>query len=296
MISLSQTSLSTSIAAKYINDAEKIPFSPSEYSRFKYGSKEIARKYGYELAEAFIVYLKKGVWEEQLKQNIPIVVISSPYCFIPTATFAMKDYFIQRLNSFLISKNFPVVEETKINRTITYKEDYGELSFEQRLNLIKNDSFTIDNAFCRGKLCIFLDDIRITGSHELVIKNMLSFYRSKNSLDFIESHCMFLYYAILTNSDIPPQIENYLNYYSVKTLKDLDKIINNEDFLLNTRTVKFILNYEHKECKEFFDYQRNKFLTNLYFQAIGNSYHLIPEYSLNLQYLKKLIQKPWKTK
>jgi hypothetical protein len=62
-------------------------------------------------------------------------------------------------------------------RTITYKEDYGELDAEQRLlKLIGNDSFHIDKMFLKGKTLVFLDDIRITGGHERMIMKMIDEY------------------------------------------------------------------------------------------------------------------------
>ena len=73
-----------------ITEKDKFPFSPTDYSKFKFGCKDTSRLFGYELADAFAYeYVLSGKIQKQ------IVVISSPYCFIPTATFAMKDYFVQ---------------------------------------------------------------------------------------------------------------------------------------------------------------------------------------------------------
>ena len=256
----------------------KFPFCPESYSKFKFGCKDTSREFGIALAEAF-------AWEyivpNKLKKQI--VVVSSPYCFIPTATFAMKDYFVQRINQYLVQAGLPVVEETKIHRTITYKEDYGELSAEQRLALIQNDGFHIDIEFIKGKQIIFLDDIRITGSHEKVISRMMDQFN-------IKEDCIFTYFAELVNMDIDPKVENYLNYFYVKNLLDLDKIIKNDSFLFNTRIVKYMLNSPHEEFKVFINYQRVKFLETFYYLAIGNSYHLMDDYKVNLNYLKNLLK------
>lgn len=261
-----------------IKEEKKFSFSPTEYSKFKFGDKDTARKFGYALASGFI---KDYLWTDTIKEQI--VVISSPYCFIPTATFAMKDYFIQRLNEFLVTEKLPVVEETKIHRTITYKEDYGNLSAEERHTLIHNDGFHIDKEFIKGKTLLFLDDIKITGSHEKVIRRMIEEYD-------LDNRCIFLYFAELENKEIHPRIENYLNYYFVKTLLDLDKVIKNGNFLLNTRVIKYILNSDHSEFRTFIQYQPIKLVHNIYHLAIGNSYHLIDEYQTNLKYIKKLIK------
>lgn len=257
----------------------KFPFSPENYSRFKFGDKEISREYGLALADAFAwKYILSG------KLTEPLVIISSPYCFIPTATFAMKDYFVQRLNQYLIQCNLAVVEETKIHRTITYKEDYGELSAEDRFKLIEKDGFHMDFDFIANKTAIFLDDIKITGSHERVITRMLDANGRTENL-------LFVYFAELIDKDIDPKVENYLNYAFVKNLLDLDKIIKNDAFILNTRIIKYMLNYDTNEFKTFINYQKIKLVESIYHLAIGNSYHLIDDYKENLEIVKQLLNK-----
>lgn len=259
------------------NDEKTFGFDPALYSKFKFGCKDAAEKFGHELAIAFFHHSFRHTPKDQ-----KIVVLSSPYCFIPTATFAMKDYFVRTLNDLLITFGFNVVEETKIHRTITYKEDYGELSAEERYKLIQNDGFHIDVNFIKGKTLLLLDDIKITGSHERVIERMVV---DNNLLDLKR---YYIYFAELVNQSIDPKIENFLNYYYVKDLISLDKLIKNENFLLNTRVVKFMLNFDPHKFREFITYQRQQFINTVYHLAIGNSYHLIPEYQENLLVLKSL--------
>jgi len=257
---------------------DEIPFSAIDYSKFKFGDKDIARDFGYALADGFIK--RNGLRHCKYEQ---IVVISSPYCFIPTATFAMKDYFVQRLNEFLVERNHRVVEEAKIHRTITYKEDYGALSAEDRMKLIGNDGFHIDANFVDNKTLLFLDDIIITGSHERVVKRMLEEYK-------ISADCKFLYFAELANKDIHPKIENDLNFAFVKDLYTLDKVIKNESFLFNTRVVKFMLNAPASEFSTFIRFQKEAFLQTFIHLAIGNSYHTIPDYHFNFTTLKNYLK------
>lgn len=248
-------------------------FSPGLYSRFKFGDGVAAQHFGETLADGFIEYLKLNPICEQL------VVISSPYSFIPTATFAMKDHFVYRLNHYLAENGLPTVQETKVHRTITYKEDYGELNAEERMRLIGNDSFHIDKAFLEGKTLLFLDDIKITGSHERMIRKMATEYGLNNTM-------YMLYFAELADSNIHPNIENTLNYYEVKSIFDLDRIINGPDFRINTRLVKYILNYEHGSFRLFIQDQTDAFIRQLYHMAIGNGYHLMESYEANLIYIK----------
>jgi hypothetical protein len=256
-----------------IQDSNNFGFNPKKYSKFKYGDDSVAKEFGCALAEGFINdFLAKTPIINQ------IVVISSPYAFIPTATFGMKNYFVFRLNRWLVENEYLVVQETKVTRSITYKEDYGELDEVQRLKLIGNDTFQIDREFLKGKVLLFLDDIRITGSHEKMITKMLREYRLENEVHL-------LYFAELINKNIHPNIENFLNYYHVKSIFDLDDIIKNERFSINTRIVKYILNNDSETFKIFIQNHSDSFLELLYDMAIGNNYHAIEAYQENLKTL-----------
>jgi PRTase ComF-like len=260
-----------------IKDPDRPGFNPHDYSRFKFGDDTMARSFGYALADGFI---RKHLDSPDFPQ--PIVVISSPYSFIPTATFAMKNHFVARLNRHLAQQNLPVVEETKVHRTVTYKEDYGALSAEERMQLIGNDSFHIDHTFVKGKTLLFLDDIRITGSHERMILKMTEQYQLNNKI-------FLLYFAQLDNPAIHPRYENFLNYYFVKSVFDIENIVNNGAFVFNTRVIKYILNSDFVSFKIFSDKMSEHFLNTLYDLALGNSYHQMESYAQNLDYLNEIL-------
>ncbi|MFA6247860.1 MAG: phosphoribosyltransferase family protein [Mucilaginibacter sp.] len=268
---------STTYSLHHIHHHSTFGFDAGDYSRFKFGDGAVSKDFGIALADGFISeYLAENPISQQ------IVVISSPYSFIPTATFAMKNWFVYRLNHWLAEQGLPVVQEAKVHRTITYKEDYGELNAEQRMNLIGNDQFHIDKDFLQGKTLLFLDDIRITGSHERMIMKMVDAYGLDNNIHM-------LYFAQLINTDIHPNVENYLNYYQVKTIFDLDGIIKSGNFCINTRIVKYILNYSFDSFCMFIENQQADFVEQLYNMALGNGYHTIEAYERNLNFIKKLL-------
>lgn len=268
--------MTTTYSLHKITDTGNFGFCPDDYSRFKFGDDEVAERFGIGLAEGFIkAHLENGPVPQ-------LVVVSSPYSFIPTATFAMKNHFVFRLNRWLASHGYPVLQETKVHRTITYKEDYGELDAAQRLKLIGNDSFHIDKAFLEGKKILFLDDIRITGGHEKMILKMVDTYDLQNDI-------YLLYYAELQNKNIHPNIENYLNYHFVKSIFHLEKIIQQEQFFINTRLVKYILNYDYESFCIFLQNQSDKFINLLYNMALGNGYHTIEAYQKNLNFISNYL-------
>lgn len=256
-----------------IDNENDFGFSPNDYSKFKHGAINIARQFGYLLAEQFIENCFKNHYDGR-----QIVVLPSAYSYIPTASFFLKVFFVEKLNLFLFENGYPVVEETKINRTVTYREDYGEMSADDRYKLISGDKFHIDKAYIENKLLLFLDDIKITGTHERIIINML------NNLE-INNDCYMLYFAELINSDISPKFENYLNNYFVYNLDRIDWIIKHEQFTFNTRVVKYILNANTDDFKTFMAKQTSEFKRDLLAQAIGNEYFKFENYLKNIRML-----------
>jgi len=259
-----------------VKSEENFPFKPDDYSEFKYGNKQISKKFGYALAEGFINTHKNDL----LKKDI--VVLPSPYSFIPTATFSMTIYFIYKLNYWLKKQNKKTSEIVKIHRDITYKEDYGNLSAKRRLELIGNDKFHIDKLVIKDKLLLFLDDIKISGSHQFVIERMIKDYK-------IDNDRFFIYFAALKNSTIHPKIENFFNNAKIKSIYDLDKIIEIGNFKFNTRVVKFILSQKTNEFEKFIGNKKPNFKENLYHLAIGNGYHKMDVYKQNLNYIERLL-------
>lgn len=260
-----------------VNHSNQFSFDANDYSRFKFGDDFTAELFGISLAKGFI---KDHLNSKKITEQM--VVISSPYSFIPTATFALKNHFISEINKWLVTQNMPVVQETKIHRSITYKEDYGELDAEQRMNLIGKDFFHIDKSFLNNKTLVFLDDIKITGSHERMITKMLHEFNLTNEV-------YLLYYAELIDRQIHPNVENTLNHHYVKSIFDLNKIVQQERFVINTRIVKYLLNSAEDQFLIFIQDQNIHFSNLLYNMAIGNGYHLIEAYAKNLDTLNRLI-------
>jgi len=260
-----------------VSDPKNFDFPAEKYSKFKFGSTNIAREFGYTLADRFINQLFKFSYT-----GTPIVVLPSAYSHIPTASYFMTIHFIDKLNQFLFDNGFSPVETGKIHRSVTYREDYGDMTAGERYNLIKGDKFHIDEALLKNKILIFLDDIKITGTHERIIIKMLDDFN-------IQNHCYMLYFAELTDPGICPKTENYLNHFFVKEISDLNSIISQDDFEFNTRIVKYILNSNHESCRQFLQCQSQSFINELYFNALGNEYYKFPEYLANLLEIKALL-------
>ena len=266
--------MNSSYSLHKIIDENQCPFDANEYSWFKFGDKQYAEKFAAELFDGFI-----EKYSDLLLSKKEIIILPSPYLSIPTASNFLCFYFKKCLNSFLFKNNRKASVESKIYRNQTYVTDYGNLSFDERVKLIANDTYYIDRNFINDKLCIFVDDIKITGSHEHTVNKILNQYNVNG--DFV-----FVYFAELMNKDIHPKIENHYNYFAVKSVNDIVEVVNRTKFQYNTRIIKFILNLDEEQFSFLINNISIEKRNELFHLAISNNYHQIIEYQNNIETIK----------
>jgi FMN phosphatase YigB (HAD superfamily) len=268
-------------ALHVIKDVQCIPFSREDYSKFKFGSYKIAEKFGLELFE----YFKSAYLDDFLSNYRKIIIYSSPYLRIPTSSYYLTGTFFEAFNRHLASNRIDTVklEFGKIERCQTYTEDYGALKAEERFDLIKNDTYQLSTIPASSDLCIFIDDISITGTHQKVVEHLLD----KSG---VETNSFFLYFAKLSNSDVCPSFENYLNYSFINELDKLFELINSNDYRITTRTTKYILSQKNEDLQRlirlFIDNEKFEMWNELVEMSYSNEYHKIELYSQNLQDLE----------
>lgn len=253
-----------------IESIENCPFKEEEYSWFKFGDKYFAHKFAKELFDGFIKENQKLLLAQE-----EIIIMPSPFLSIPTASNFLCEYFKEELNKYLFKNKKKAALESKIYRNQTYVTDYGNLDFEQRVKLISNDTYYIDKEFIRGKFCILLDDIKITGSHEHTVNKIIE----QNNVD---GEFLFVYYAELVNKEIHPKIENYYNYFAVKNIDDIINVVNRVTFQFNTRIIKYILNLDDTNFSYLLANIPENRKGELFKLAVSNNYHQIPEYENNI--------------
>jgi hypothetical protein len=266
--------VNSSYSLHKIIDEKHCPFDMTEYSWFKFGDKQYAEKFAHELFNGFI-----KIHGDLLLSSKEIVLLPSPYLSIPTASNFLCFYFKKYLNSFLYVNNSKACVESKIFRNQTYVTDYGNLSFDERVQLISNDTYYIDKNFINDKLCIFVDDIKITGSHEHTVNKILDQYN-------VTGEFLFLYYAELVNKQIHPKIENHYNYFAVKCVEHILDVVNRVNFQYNTRIIKYILSLNQNQFSYLINNITTKASSELFHLAISNNYHQIPEYQKNINTIK----------
>jgi hypothetical protein len=258
-----------------IYNKDECPFNEADYSRFKFGDVFYAKKFADEMFENFI-----KEHDQLILNQSDIVLLPSPYHSIPTASNYLCHFFKINLNSFLFKNGRNACTESKIHRNQTYTEDYGNMDYFERINLISNDTYHIDRDFIKSKFCIFLDDIKITGSHEQTVNKILESHN-------VNGDFLFIYFAELSNREIHPNIENYYNYFSVKSLKDLINIISSKSFKFNTRIIKYVFLLNDLDFQTITDSLSANKKIELMNLVISNNYHQKIEFKNNVKNLTK---------
>lgn len=271
-------------ALNSIKDISKVPFSMQDYSRFKFGDYSVAASFAKELFDFFKIQLLDDI----LKDTQSIIIYSSPYAHIPTSSYYLTAEFYKLFTNHLNSKEGTLVKVKlgKINRSQSYTEDYGAMNAIERFDLIKNDTYSFFDEPEENSLCVFIDDISITGTHQKVIEKIMKNNNYTNK-------SIFLYYAKIDNPQIEPSFENDLNFAFVNSIEKLLEIIVSDSFKITTRTTKYILRLKDVDInfliESLFIHEKNDIISYFYTNAVLNEYDKIAIYENNLKVLSSTL-------
>jgi hypothetical protein len=269
-----------SSAAHKFSTLDDMPFAAMEYSYLKFGSDRVAKKFGYELAEH--TFQKHS---EILMTN-QCVVIPSPFNFVPNAATIMAEHFTARLNQLLVHANGSHAEWSIIHRKVSYTNDYGFLPKEKRRALIDNDEFYLNRGFLgTDKVLLFIDDVKITGTHEDKLIDVLENHGVQNP-------AIFLYYAQHEFTGTGADIEAKINFAGIKTVADYVRLAKEPHHHLIVRPIKFMLSADHSDFMHLIEGTSHEWKEKLYNACIGEGYYKIPLYQHNFATLAAYIKTP----
>ncbi|QIG71118.1 phosphoribosyltransferase-like protein [Rhizobium phage RHph_TM40] len=253
---------------------EDLPFDAVDYCALKFGSDEVARRFGYELAEKF--------FEEHSSRIVTnhCAVIPSPYNFVPNAATILSKHFINRLNELIVEVNGDYVDYVRIHRKVTYTGDFGKLNEDARRKLIGQDSFYVNKQILKNKLLIYLDDVIITGAHEDRLKEVMVKNKMKND-------CFFVYYGKYFGTE--PTIENKINFGGIETVEDYVNFITDRDHLI-VRPIKYLLSLPNEQFKFYLNKTSRTRLEELFHSCLGEGYNRIPQYQENFVALRDQVK------
>lgn len=251
------------------------PFDINEYSKLKFGCGNAAQRMGYELADKYF-----NTHTAELLAN-RVLVFPSPYNHVKNAASIMTDHFIDRLNDLLVNACGQHVESSIIHRKVSYTSDYGFLSKAKRKGLIDGDSFYLNREFLDDKLLVFIDDVRITGTHEDKLVEVLG----KTSID---NNAHFLYYAAYNGNS--PKIEAEINF---AYMKDVDTYLNmcadvNHQVII--RPIKYILGQTASVVQRMVIDLPTPTLMKIYHGCLAEGYYKIPSYQTNFGIISAEVQ------
>lgn len=258
---------------------EQVGLNPKAYSLLKFGSREAAQLFGRELAVSLFKNYSDILLSEQC------VVIPSPYNYVKNAATLMTDYMYNYLNYLLVNASGNALDYSVINRKVSYTADYGFLPKEKRQALLGNDLFYVNKDYVKNKTIIFIDDVKITGTHEDKLLELVDRYELQDN-----TH-IFAYYAQYEGDS--PSIEAELNFYAFpdksSISKDIIKSLNEGDSELLVRPVKYLMKSELTDAHDLIEEASGEVLMKLYHSCLAEGYYRIPEFQENFGKIQKYL-------
>lgn len=197
-----------------------------------------------------------------------------------------------RLNEHLLqaAKKFPPCQEAHIKREANFYEDFGQMSALQRAASLDRDTFSLATAVPPEKMMIYLDDVRITGTHERKMLSVLKQYQLQQQQQqqkrvVVNEAIWVVYFAELVDSSLDPTLENLLNYYAFSSLDEIAKLPRTGHFVLNARFTKHLLSQDGRNFAAFLDSQDRDFRRRLYHAARADRWDQMPKFQKNLALL-----------
>ena len=247
-------------------------FNTADYSRLKFGSNQAAKRMGRILAESFYEAHKLRLVNEKF------VVIPSPYNYVKNAATVLSEHFVDHLN-YLVSRvgGAHAIEWDIIHRKVSYINDYGFLSKEDRKALIDGDTFSINQDFWGNKNLIFIDDVNITGTHEDKLIEILDAEGVKNDT-------FFLYFAKYNGTEA--NTEAALNFSNINSVPAFVQMIKDEaDAKCLVRPIKYLMSQNEITFKVALSQLPLSYVEQLYFGCLAEGYNSIEKYEENFEFL-----------
>ncbi len=216
-------------------DQDGQPFDREAYSRFKYGYIPPAMAYGKALAMLVVQQLFALAGKE------PIIIVSAPYKYLPTASHAIAYYLRQELSQLavLFEREPPVL--VPFHKARTGSSSYARSSEAERLKSLATLGLHIDESLVPGSHVLVVDDIRITGSAERA---------SASYLEGLGPASVWYLHAARLPEDLGrshPGLEDELNQSVAHCLEGFLQEVSAGEFKLNTRVLRFILETPDQE-------------------------------------------------
>ena len=259
----------------HFSDLSNAPFNTRDYSRMKFGSNRAAKRFAYPMADRFF-----HLYRDLLSG--PCVVIPAPSTTVSVAATMLSRHFMNRLNEHLDTFGLEPVEWTLIHRNMTYNNNYAHLPKEERKKLLAADSIYLNKEFVSGKTLIFVDDVRITGTHEEKITDYMREIGLPNP---------FLFVTLASYEGQDAAIEGRLNHVEIVDAHDLVLLSHETDHEVTTRSLRLLLEAPEQDFEQIIAQAPQRFREATYHAAIVKGYNRHEPYRANFEALRKSVNR-----
>ncbi len=237
---------------------------PMSYSKFKYGCIASTRLFAFQMV--------KLVSRECCSAD-HFLLTSSAFLSVPNAAAIMTDEMLRVLPEEHFSP-------TTLKRDHIFPYDYAGLEQTQRKTSMEQVSLSFDADLIRDRALIVIDDCFVTGAHE---RNII------NHLKGVPSQVHFFYLLDMSQYG-SATIEDEINSAYVKELLDLLPIMSNENYQMNARTLKYILNSSFDDFSTFLSCIPPRYYATIREKAISEGYLMMSGYyQEKLAYVEHLV-------
>lgn len=216
-----------------------VDFDESGYSRFKHGDGVMAVRYGRALAARLLVAVP-----DFAKPDDRIVIASAPYKYLPTASHALALGVRRVVNAALAGSGRRPAEIGALRMSRVDSANYARLGTASRGDLLSRANLHVDAAEFTGRHVVLVDDARITGLAEAAATELVTAAGARS---------VTALYVVRIAGSFCPDIEDRMNHAFVRDLQSLLRVYRSGRFVLNIRTVKFLLGWpDRDELDRFF--------------------------------------------
>jgi PRTase ComF-like len=216
-------------------------FDELSYSRFKHGDGVLAERYGSALAAALL-----RAAPEVVKGGEPLVIASAPYKYLPTASHELALHVRRVLNVALAETGRPPASIGGLRMGHVDSQNYATEDVVRRRVLLREAKLSAEGAAFAGRHVLLVDDARITGLAEATAIDLLASAGAR---------LVTTLYAVEISDGLGtscPDVEHRINHAFVRDLVSLLQVFRAERFVLNIRTLKYILGWpEPNELEAF---------------------------------------------
>lgn len=257
------------VRAPYIVRPETIRnFDVLAFSRMKFGSWKDLQRFGADIASSL---------DPKTLSN-DTVFTSVAYDDVRPSGVQLAEHALSVLNKDrliplrfvrLAKQNWPTVA------------DYGALSLEDRKRSLKRVRYSVDPKLVRGKHLVVIDDARVTGGHEDVIRKALK--GLPRSITFA--------YAVSLEGWDDPNLEQEITLSAIESLESLREIMLGEGFSVTSKLCKFILAHSDSEgVKSLLATLPNHILYALRSGIINSGYAQLRQPASNLKLIQEICE------